>query len=146
MNSSLSISFLLKASLVLFPLSTLIAKPTTYYLYVIGFSFTTSVGSNAIFGFRAFVSLACSLIVLSLFHFLSLFLDPFPLGRTPGVKPSRLTSMFPASVTAPSHALSNWSRVCLVLTVLSVPVVHSGVYVRLLRRIDWIGVPPLDGD
>jgi len=112
MNSSPSISFLPKANFELFPLSTLIAKPTTHSLHAMGVSFTTSVGPNAIFGLRAFAVLARSLVVLSLFPFLSLFLDPLPLGRTPGVKPSRSTAVFPAFVPAPSPAVSNWSRVC----------------------------------
>jgi len=106
-----SISFLSKASFVLFPLSTLIAKPTTHSLYAMGFSFATSVGPNAIFDLRAFVVLARSSVVLSLFPFLSLFFDPLPLGCTPVVKPSRSTAVFPVFVTAPSPALSTRSGV-----------------------------------
>ena len=48
-------------------------------------------------------------------------------------------------VTAPSPALSYRSGVSWVSMVLSVSLAHSGVFVRRLRRIDWTGVPPLDG-
>jgi hypothetical protein len=71
-----SISFLSKADFVLFPLSTLIAKPTTHSLYAMGFSFTTSVGPNAIFGFLRLFYTNPSQILESLTDFCVDFLFP----------------------------------------------------------------------
>ena len=110
MKVSPSISFLSKAAFVLFPLSTLIAKPTTHSLYAMGFSFTTSVGPNAIVDFRTFVLLTCSSVALSSFPLLSLFLGQPPLRRNSVINPSRSTTVF-AFATARSSALSNRSGV-----------------------------------
>ena len=74
MKLSPSISFLSKADFVLFPLSTLIAKPTTQSLYTMGFSFTTSVGPNAIFGFLRLFYTNPSQILESLTDFCVYFL------------------------------------------------------------------------
>ncbi len=91
-----------------------------------------------IFDLRAFVVLARSSVVLSLFPFSSLFFDPLPLGRTPVVNPSRSTAVFSAFVTASSLALSTRSGVSGGSTVFSVSVARSGVFALRLRRIDCV--------